>query len=73
MAFMKHIRFDWNGKIFQFLAFPFGLPIDPLVFQKVVARLHTLSVQTRNNHLSKAVNPESLLTTLAFSSSLYWK
>jgi hypothetical protein len=33
-AFRKYLRFEWDNKVFQFRALPFGLAITPLVFTK---------------------------------------
>jgi hypothetical protein len=47
VAFRKYLRFEWDNKVFQFRALPFGLAIGPLVFTKlfqvVLAHLHYLS------------------------------
>ena len=52
LASRKFLRFVWNNKVYQFLAVPFGLAVAPqvftLVFQTVIAHLHTLSIQAHS-------------------------
>ena len=52
LASRKFLRFVWNNKVYQFRAVPFGLAVAPqvftLVFQTVIAHLHTLSIQAHS-------------------------
>lgn len=66
-GYRKYLRFVWDGKVYQFLALPFGLAVAPQVFtrvfQTVTAHLHTLSIQAHSyldDSLLKEFSPETL-------------
>ena len=64
-AARKHLRFCFQGKIYQFKALPFGLSPDPWLFTKVVsevkAMVHGQGMQLHqflDDWLGKATTPE---------------
>ena len=78
LASWKFLRFVWN-KVYQFLAVPFGLVVEPQVctrvFQTVIAHMHTLSVQAHSyleDSLLKEFDSEIFIVTLSCLSDFFW-